>query len=120
GRAVVVDMADGDAPAIAGEVEPRAGTDVLEPTFLLLLKETVLGSGPWSAVVKQVDAKPAVAFQIDQGGPRTHALGHEIGAVDRARVVREIDPDLMCHVKATRGQEWDWCISGRSTYGESE
>src|SRR5262249_32686890 len=92
---VVVEVADGDAHAVAGDVEAGALADVPEGAGGALAEEAVAGRGVGPPVVDEVDVEPAVVVEVEQGDAGAHDLRHEVAA-DRARLVAE--------VKAGRGR----------------
>ncbi len=96
GQAVVVDVADRHAHAVAGDVQAGAGADVLEATAGKLVEELVAGAVR-AAVLQQINVEEAVAVEVEQSGPRADDLRHEVAARG-AGVVDEVQADLVRHV----------------------
>src|SRR5262249_21656802 len=68
-EAVVIDVADGHAHAVAGYVQPRAFADVLKPSSRELPEQAV-GLAMRPTVVKQVDVEQTVAIEVEDSSAR--------------------------------------------------
>ena len=100
GQAVVVDVADRDAHAVAGHVEARAGADVGELAGRSLAKQLVfLAVG--AAVVNEVDIEQPIAVEVEERHPRSHELRQEVAA-HRPGIVDEIQAALVGNVHEPR------------------
>ena len=92
GKAVVVEVADGDAHAVELDVEAGGARDVGERAVAVVAVEAQRRSlplvpGPVHAVDEQ-DVLPAVAVVVEERAARAERLGQELAAV-RAAVVAE-------------------------------
>src|SRR5207245_3523576 len=94
GPTVVVDVADGHAHAMAGDIQAAAGADVVKSPVGFLLKQPVRGAGVGSAVLQQQDVETTVVIEIEAGSAGTDDLRQKVAAVHRPRIMDEIEPGL--------------------------
>src|SRR5262249_7758722 len=88
---------DGDAHAVARDVQARAGTYILERAARQLLVETI-GRAVGPVVLDEVDVLEAVVIEVEQCHAGPCDLGHEVAIVDLPRVVDEIDAQGLTHL----------------------
>jgi hypothetical protein len=89
GPPVVVDVADGHAHAVAGDVQAGTRADVGEPAIRCLPEQPVGRTRIGAAVLNQIDIQAPVVVEIEEGTARTDDLRHEI-ATHGAGVMDEV------------------------------
>src|SRR6516165_3259048 len=101
GPAVVVDVADGHAHAMAGDVQAGPLAYVGEFAVGSLPKQAIGGPRLRPTILEEVNVEPAVVVEVEKGGARTHDLRHEIIA-HGSGVVNKVKADFVGDVYKPR------------------